>query len=497
MQGLSRLPYNSPEISEGTGLSAAAAAVGKTDLRRIGAFLSLVLASVGVTYFAPEFFGFVFYVATLVVYYRSKSEAFWLAYFTVLSDGFFGFFGMYSAMITLIPGLPAVEVGQLYILLSVAKAYKKPVEFRPFYQTPLLVLGIYVLFLLVQGYVLGVSMELNVQFRLFKWIVPLLLLYSIPRLFERLEHYRDIFLFLFPVAFAAFFAQVVTIVTAHTPMQILGVQGKVWYAVEVTSKKIYRGSYSDNIMIITYFGALFFLACKKRYFSNGYLFAVIAANFASVFLSATRGWVLCFSLTAIAAAVFVLDFNLRRFLTIGMIGIAFLFFARFVPVIGVQIDNAYKRMLSLEKLAGGDLTAGGTLVRLNERGPRVMKKWRDSPLTGWGFSTGFMESNDFHVGNQNILMHSGIVGALLMGLFFLNFIGKLFLKSVSLPPEAAMKGVMLIVVIYFFGWFLLHSTSLQLFSYYQIPACGAIQAIFFSMGAWAYANPDQINELNT
>lgn len=458
-----------------------------SDFWRVSQFLALILVSIGANYFAPKFLAPVLWLGTLIAYFRSKDEGFWLAYYLVLSDGFFGFFGMYAAMLNIIPGLPGVEAGQIYIILSIVKASSRPSHYTPFYTNILKILLIYLAFLMLQGYVIGVSMEMNVQFRLIKWLVPLFLLYSLPRLFTRIEQYRDVFLFLFPVAIMALGAQIFTLTQAHSPMQYFGVAKKAKFAIKVTKEKTYRGLYNEMILLITFFGALFFLAFRPgKYFKPWYLFAILLANFASVFLSATRGWVICFSFSLIFSLLFVLQMSPRRILTLFLLCVVFVFGGQYLPVIGLQVQNSVKRLLTLEKLAEGDMSAGGTLIRLNTRGPRVMKKFEEAPITGLGFSNEFMDTNDFHVGNQNILLHSGVIGYAVMHFFFLYFMFKLFVRNINLPPEHTYRGTLLLFCIFFPAWFMLHSSSQQFFSYYQTVQGGIIQAVFFCMGALMY-----------
>ena len=493
MQTSYPIPSVSAEQANGLPKTAPVEAVKEPSmLRKAAGFVALVVVAIGANYFAPKFFGTVFFLGTLVLYFRSKDEAFWLAFFLTVSDGFFGFFGLYKTMIAVLPGLPEAEVGQIYIWLTIAKAWNRPLPYRLFYTGFLKILLIYTLFLLVQGYVVGVELEINVQFRLIKWIAPLFLLYSIPRLFTRVEQYRDFFLYLFCVAFVALGAQIFTILNAQSPAQYVGAEKKAWFAIKVKEGKTYRGLYNEGILLISYFGALFFLAYRPgKYFPVWLCFAVIMANFASVFLSATRGWVLSFSFALIFSLLFVLKMSGKRLLTIGALALVFLFAAQSLPIIGVQIKNVVERLMTIGKLAEGDETAGGSLVRLSVRGPAVMKVWAESPLTGWGFSTKFMDANDFHVGNQNILMHSGIIGYALMHLFFIYFVVKLFFRSMNQPRGSPYKGVLLFFCVFFPAWFLLHSSSQQFFSYYQFVIGGILQAVFFSMGALMYEESEE------
>jgi hypothetical protein len=493
MQTSYPIPSVSAESTNGVPEPAAAETVREPSmLRKAAEFLALVIMAIGANYYAPKFFQTVFFIGTLVLYFRSKDEAFWLAFFLTVSDGFLGFFGLYKTMIAVVPGLPEAEIGQIYIWLTLIKAGGRQISYRPFYMTFLKILMIYTFFLLVQGYVIGVHMEINVQFRLIKWIAPLFLLYSIPRLFTTIEQYRDIFIYLFLVAFTALGAQFFTILTSQSPAQYMGVVKKAWFAVKVSSHKTYRGLYNEGILLITFFGALFFLAFKPgKYFPVWLCFAVIIANFASVFLSATRGWVICFGFSLFFSLLFVLQLSAKRIMMIGVMLLVLLFSAQSLPIIGVQIENAIKRLMTIGKLAEGDETAGGSLIRLSVRGPRVMKVWEESKLTGWGFSNTFMEANDFHVGNQNILMHSGIIGYVLMHLFFLYFVWKLFFRNLNQPRGSPYKGVLLFFCVFFPAWFMLHSSSQQFFSYYQFVVGGILQAIFFSMGALMYEESEE------
>lgn len=117
-----------------------------------------------------------------------------------------------------------------------------------------------------------------------------------------------------------------------------------------------------------------------------------------------------------------------------------------------------------------------------------MRKWAESPLTGWGFSDYFRENRDMHTGNQTILLHSGIIGGLLMAGFFGYFCVVLFFRSYWLKRNHPYKKALIVFPIFFLGWFFIHSSTQFYFSYALTPDLGFIQAIFFSMGALIYRN---------
>jgi hypothetical protein len=456
---------------------------------RLTPFYALLLAAIVLRYYAGGFVSSLFFLGTLLAYYRSENEAFWLAFYLVLVDGVFGFFGNFEAVVSIIPGLPEIEITQLYILLSIVKAARKPPSPYVFYHPFLAVFLIYLLFLIAQGHALGVSMQLNIQFRIVKYLMPLMLFFSIPRLFDSKEKYWALFAYLFPVAILAFAAQVFTIVTWRSPGDILGVMddGETGLA---TGEQVYRGLYNPYILLISFLGALLALAMRAKMFRPEYAYTVAAVIFFAVFLSATRGWILSFSFIFLMFLLFVVRLSVRRLSGIIVGAALVLATLNFVPVLNVQMNNAFKRFLTLESLVEGDLTADGTLLRLTERGPRILKRWRESPITGWGFSNEFFEYRDPHVGNQNILFHSGIVGAFLIALFFLYFLGKLLVKALSLPAGNPSKDALLLLIIFFISWFILHSTSVQFFGFHVEPGNGVIQAIFFSLAAFLYHNAE-------
>jgi len=453
------------------------------NLLKIGKLIGLLAIAVWANYFGPGFLATVFFLGTFVAYFLSKDEPFWFVFFLVISDGFIGFFNNYEAVISAIPGLPAVEVGHFYVVLTLVKVIRKKSTFKPFYNGLLSILLVYLIFLVVQGYVLGVSPELNVQFRIIKHLLPLTLFYTLPRLFDEEKHFRETMTLFIPFAFIALFSQVFTITTGFAPSQMLGLYQNFGFAADLEKGFVYRGFFSTKMVLISFFAALYYIATDTKHFNKILLYAVVAADFMAAFLSATRGWVICFSFVTFFFLVLVLKLSARRIGLITLTSVIVLTSLMSIPVVYKQFSQAFDRILTLEALATGDMTAGGTLQRLNDRAPRVVNKWKESPLTGWGFSDDFFKYGDYHVGNQNILMHSGILGAFLLALFFVYFQLKLFQQRFKLPRSHPWKAALLIFPIFFMGWFIIHSSSGQQFQYYGSLTDGMSQSFYFSLGA--------------
>ncbi len=279
--------------------------------RKLVTFLGMVLASIVALYYMPTALTTIFFGAVLCRYLYAKDEALWLAYFLTVSDGFFGFFGNYEAVIYMIPGLPGIEVGQIYIALTLVKALSRKVGYQPFYQVFLSVLGMYLLFLIVQGYAVGISFDLNVQFRIIKYILPFALFYSIPRLLTHRDQYFEVFKYLFVVVFFSLAAQVFTVYFKNSPMHFFGAKEewrvKILINLEVTQDRLYRGIYNEGILLVSLFGALYSMASKSKYFSTFYLQSVLLAIVLCYFISATRGYLIGTVVIILLATVLYFD----------------------------------------------------------------------------------------------------------------------------------------------------------------------------------------------
>ena len=454
---------------------------------RYAKLFGLLIAAILATYFAPKAVASIFYITALFVYLYDKDEPVWLTFFFVVSDGFLGFFNNFDAVVSIIPGLPDVEIGQFYVVATIAKL-RKVTGPAPsiFYRHLGIALLVYTLFLVVQGYAIGVTPELRFHFRIVKYVLPLALFFTLPRLIPRWEQYREVFDLFIPFAFLALFAQVFTVATGLAPSQALGVHQDLFFTEVLGRGQTYRGFYSTGMVLISFFGALFFLTVDNTSWKKPLYMAMVFADLLAAFISATRGWVLGFGLILLLYAVLVARLNAGRIAIGGVLGAALLFGILRIPAVSHQVDEATDRILTIGLLAKGDVTAGGTLQRLDRRAPRVMKKWSESPLTGWGFSNEYREYGDSHVGNHNVLLHGGVVGAVLMAAFLMYFAWMLLARSLALATTKPYKRGLLVFPVFLVGWFIIHSSSGQWFMFAGEPGLTIPEALFFSFGAWCY-----------
>jgi hypothetical protein len=421
-------------------------------------------------------------VLLLITYFFSKNEALWLAVFLSTTDGFAGFFGIYTVVLPVLPGLPSVELAQVYIILTVIKAAQSKNRTQLFYNKYLQLLFLYLIFMIIWGQLMGFSGDLNVYFRVLKGFIPMLLFYSVPRLFNDQETYFGFFRIVFMIVLVAFAAQIFTLLTGASPLEAAGLN-----IVDEEVTKEFRVFFNVSSTLLGLFGALFYLNKRgTRPRTRLFLYAVIFASMAMAVLSATRGWIISFSLIIFLTLLFTRIIRTKRILEFTLIAVPLLFWALSSPIINNQISFARERLNAMESIAEGDLTAGGTLQRLDYRSQRVMDAWRENPVFGWGLSDKGYEYGDGHVGNQCLLAMSGIAGFILLNGFLIYFAWKIL--SVF---NRSLRGIndrssLLVFLFFLAGWFLIHSTSGQQFNYVGMSGKIIQQAVFFSFGAFQY-----------
>lgn len=459
-------------------------------------FVILLAITILFTYKAPVIIRGFWYLALLVLYYKSNDEPLWMAFFLILSDGFAGFFGAYEVNLVLLPGMPGIELGQFYVLLTIIKSSYLTRTYPIFFQKQLEWLFIYLIFTVVWGFMLKMPSELNEILRVAKLVFPFMLFYSIPRLFRNDADYERFFSFVFLVTIVALVTHIFTVLSGMSPAEFYGFKEMGRYTQEYNEGgQTLRVFYNTRCALLSLFAGLYFLARRGTRLHKVYLSLIVASVYLMAFLSATRGWIIAFTLILLLYMVFILRLRLFTILSIGG-GILILFLIAIRnPLMKEQFEGSWDRVETLSELEDRDITLGSTQVRTTVRSEKVLSLWRQNPLFGWGYSRTFLSNSDGHVGNQNILLHSGVVGAALMLIFFSFFNYKLLFASKTMGINLGGKSL-LVFPVFFLGWFIIHSTSGQQFAYSTLPGGAITIVIFFTFGAYATGTLNKQPALN-
>ena len=231
--------------------------------------------------------------------------------------------------------------------------------------------------------------------------------------------------------------------------------------------------YSPGISLLCLYTSLYFLISDDyESFNKKYLSVIAGISFASIYLTATRGYILQYLFVLITFTFL----NIHNGIKILIYSVIILMLANFLyPPIGTQINLSFDRLMTLQSLYEGDVTANKTLVRITERAPRVWDKYLESPVVGFGYSEEGIEYNDDHVGNYTLLLQGGILGAFAWLFVICSIVYSLFLKRMNSNKS---KNLFFFSIAFILGLLIAHSTSSAVFSYYLFPHMTAVLGLF-------------------
>lgn len=453
-------------------------------------FIILIGVSFVSVYYTPAEFNRIVFILILYSAYKTKMDYVYFAWFFFLLDAPSMLFSASSldvdARIPLYPIIAGISVSfqELFIIMYIFKFYERRKslnfvfynEFRWYF-----VIGFFVF---LYSFVFGISFDSFVA--TFRSLLPWAMILVIPAYLNNEVFLVRFSLLIFPFVFIAFSFQIFSYINGiYLDSYLRGMF--VDYNLFINSKYIARVINSPFIIYFSIIQAFYFFLKRNIEINSFYLILVIFVGCISVILTATRGWII--SLISILLLVFIF-FSLSK----SIKKIMFLIFISFIlinvsfynfPQLNLQLERTLMRLSSIQLLISGDLTAGGTLQRLDVRMPKVMNKFWESPIIGWGFSNGFQEYKDGHVGHANILLNIGLLGYVFINIIYLKICIKT--KKIIQNREVLMKEgrAPLVYLFGLFSIFIIHSSSTQFWGYdmfySQIPKILLLSFIFSSI----------------
>jgi len=393
----------------------------------------MLLVAAFVLYYIPAPIKHILYLGILPAVWYSKKDYFWVALFFVITDIPGGLFSggtrideyslpLYSPAESI--SFSITELFYILIFIKVLKKYKRSSIPKNFFKGQMTAILILFVILIVISFPMGVSFQSLKN--VYKTIIYLSLFYSFYRIINSEEKLIKFWGLLFPFTFIAVGLQLYSLLAGQQLIALFkpgvtSVQG----VLDTTGAlgNWMRPIELVHVLLVCFTGTLFLLSYQKHNFSKNYLLLVNVMSFLGILLTGTRAWVLAF----------VLGYLIFFALTSGkakefsrfaiMIFIVGLLLVNFSPTLEKQVFTSWDRLTTVKSLAQGDITAGGTLGRLDRRAPRVMKGFESSNIIfGAGFSDRFYDYADGHVGYHNILLNIGIFGSFVIAITVLSLL---------------------------------------------------------------------------
>lgn len=355
---------------------------------------------------------------------------------------------------------------ELFLFMYIAKIYinkkKENFIFQKAFNYFFYIIGFVFLYSIFLGMDFSVLVQTIRYLLTWSWIIIL------PYYINNPERVLGVSRLIFPIVFVVLALQVHTFITGNYLDNIL--RGENFYinlAVEKGSEAS-RVVSSFTLLIFATTQALFFMSSKEKFFSsNNYLAGVIFCSIASVVLSATRGWTLAFGFLILASLIQISkNGKIVRLFNLMIASIVVIYVLQYsFPLIRHQFEASIDRLSTITLLLEGDVTAGGTLSRIDLRGKRVMEHFWRSPVIGWGFSKEYFRYADGHVGLQTMLLNVGIVGFTYLIILYFYICLKIWLISRKLVVRSFLGSGIIIYLFSLIALFMIHTSSTQFWGF--------------------------------
>ncbi len=403
----------------------------------------------------------VYYSIVLILFLRSKDHVFWTAFLFILVANPLGlleyrWFGWILQLTPTVGITYKAAFGFAFLLkrkdLIQNAQYLQYDVFSKYYK----VFGLYVVFLMFVGFVYGFSF---VQlFSLLDYLPSLLIIVVLPRMFSQKQMLEfNKLIFLFSILMTA--ATLVGIISNGALIRMLTFgQSSAGVIYKDGLIRITGGIF---ISLYTMFAGMFYLVKSGNEFKTSYLWIVVLLAWLFILSSATRGWMIASTVFLFLSLMYYsvrLSGTGRIFL--GFLVLAFIGYLLLPAAVKENLSLAFDRLETVEAMTEGDLTAEGTASRFTERGPRVLSRFDESPVFGFGYSKITYRYYENHVGNHDLLLVGGVLGLLIVWLSVFSIIAFIFrLEKNGYGKSIFVFGIAIITMM------LIHTTSRNMVSF--------------------------------
>lgn len=460
--------------------------------RDIYYFLILFIFTVISVYYLPSPLNKLFFLALLPIAYKSKNSYFWITYLIIILSGPMRLFEDYEGdIVHRIPqydlfgsyGLIFYEILLIVLFFkAIFKGEKNKLLLANHYNRFLVLIILLLIFSFMYGIETSSFISYSRKFLFFT------LFYTFPRLIK-----KEDFIFLFKIfsifTILTFMNQLLSATIGFNIADRIAGKGWVEHFFEGTE---YKRAY-DSVLaqFITFIFGLVLYSMKRPFFNKNLLIFIISISYLSIFITGTRGWMIAFSVALIYYFIFIDNKKIKTFVALILCAMILSAALIFSPGMKTLIQSNVQRLSTMQEFAYGDITAGGTDVRLTERLPIVVDGIKQHPILGWGFSKDFAKYNDSHVGFAAQIAQSGFIGLIILVLFLIAFWRKNKNINESISKKSPFKNSILALNAGIISLIIIHFSSTQIFGFSLHPMIFILVISFFLLSdlwqKWALA----------
>jgi hypothetical protein len=405
---------------------------GKVVLYSSIAITILFIITVYMVYFAPIGIDKLFFVVLFILFWYSKADYFWIAFFIIISFYPAGLFTESSSTdirrLPIFSPIPKISfsVLDIFLIISLLKAFVKGKK-DTFIDVFKLKHIVYIFpFIIIISFFYGVTLKpfLNTVVRgLFFYT----LIYTFPALINNKKDLYKFMTMFFPFVFFELASQIFSIKMEINLGDLFnpGSQPEAFNSITGDIRVIPTGYV---VVRVAFIFAFIMLDNLDRIISKSYSISIILISILSILLSATRSAIFMFIFIFILYFIFVArkkpNIFLQLFITASII-VMILDFSNMFDLNRI-LGASYKRFVGAVSVEEGTLRPEDTFDhRINVRLPQLVEHIKGSIFVGYGMSDKYLEYADIHLGGLPVgLLQAGIIGYS----FYVIFVFRIFKK---------------------------------------------------------------------
>jgi hypothetical protein len=437
------------------------------------------------------------YLVFLIAAFKSKKNYVWLAFLFIIFDTPNYFY--YGGAANDPTRVPLYSLGRnlslgfqdLLMLVLFIKSLRKRLNRANTFQKELSWFSILFVVYVAFSFIFGIRIS-NLAITI-RSVLPLLFLFIIPKLFTSEGDWFNFLKVLFPIVIFTFIGEIFFILKSKPLIVLLDPsmidkvnENFIFYMKGSGPSRFFTGV---GIGFVSYCAALLFLTSKKIKFNYLYLNLIVILVLIQAILSATRSYTIAYLIILMGWILLQKMNQLPKFLfAAALIIVILLQFMSKSDIVKVQVDESYKRLITVKSLMRGEDPEAGKDSRLSGKTPRVLKKFTESPIIGFAFSDEFYENYDEHVGIPSLLLNLGAVGFIFFHIILLSMIFKIgkFRRTHAMPITNKLFYLSLI------GILLIHILGRQLIGFIVQPYIHFFIVVYFSF--WLFFTKNSNND---
>jgi len=395
--------------------------------------MGLFWVSVLFVYTFPIGLDKLFFAILLFIFWYSKVDYFWFAFFIIISLYPGSFFTENSGdsirrlpLYTLIPKA-SFSVFDVFMIVSLIKSIVKGRKLKFKDVLNIKYASIFIIYLLIVSFFHGFSVKTFISMPL-RGLFFYTFFYSFPALvFTKKDTYKFMYMF-FPFVFNEVFSQMYLLSTGNNLVSLFySAASNMVVHDKLMGDNIRAIANGYSIIILSFMFSLTLLDNTDNAGSRSYLFVIIISTCVSIMLSATRQTIIMIVFMFALYYVFVNRGKAGIFLQLFIVALLVFFLIDILNVFNLSaIFNAsINRLTGAIDIKGGSIEAEDTLdYRLSVRLPMILESIQRSLFLGYGFSDEFFKVYDGHLGGIFVgIMQMGLIGYSSL-LFFIVMIYK-------------------------------------------------------------------------